>query len=101
MCVLYVASTYFGLVALYCILRDGVYDLLSLFILVKVCEVPFPAIRCRYFLACDLLSIGMQVDGNAHRSLSVLVLSIVPSLLSADAGLSRFMLIGYVVAVNR
>ena len=101
MCVLYVASTYLSFVTFYCILRDGVYDLLSVFILVKVCEVPFPAIRCRYFLACDLLSIGMQVDGNAGWPFSILVLSIVPCLASADAGLSRFMFVGYVISINR
>ena len=73
-------------VAVYSILGDGIGDFLTVCILGKICKAPFPAIfsgygQCFIFQLC---SVCIEADGNGIRTLSVLVVSIVPRLGSGD-----------------
>ena len=96
----YIVACYFSFVTFYWIFSNRISDLASFLILVQVLKLPAPAICCRHGLALYLCSIRKEVDRDARRTFSVLVLAVIPGLASAHLGLLRRMDVLHVVAVH-
>ena len=96
-CVLicYIITLYFRSILCYCIFCDSVYDFFSVLELSKVFKAPLPLIGSCYFLRVYLFSVCKKVDRYAFRSLSVLVICIIPCLASFHIYSLRYMLICY------
>ena len=94
----------FSVVSRHCILGDGVLDLLTVFILGQIDEVPLPVIRSGDRSVLDLGGLAVnglvQADGDAFRAQTVLVVVVVPSLHTSDINGLRHMGVDQVVLIN-
>ena len=93
-------SCYFTCITFNFFLFDRVLDLLSALVLIKVCEASAPVFCfCQRQLFSGIFSIRIQMYGYIFRSLSVLVISIIPCLGHTDAYLARFITVRDVISI--
>ena len=79
---------------------NGVGDLLAGAVLGQASEAPGPLIRGGHILGIHLSAVSQQVDGDALRTLAVLVVIITPGLRAADHNGLRLVGINHVIAIN-
>ncbi len=95
----HVGAVHSGSIAGNRLLRDSILDLYTLVSVLVRSELPCPVITGNR-LGINLLSISQQVDGDALRTLAILVIVVIPSLGTGDGDLRRVMGVGHSVAVN-
>ena len=73
---------------------NAVSNQLTVLILRKVCEAPAPVVGCGHSLAGNLFAVLQQVDGDAGRTLVVLIVRIFPGFAAGYRDLLKLMSIG-------
>ena len=87
-------------VILHCILEDCIVNLHAILILRQVREAPFPTVifsHCLRFIF-QFCTVGIQTDSDGFRTLSILILCIIPGLCSGNVYSLRCMAVGDYIA---